>query len=59
MNDVKMLYDLWLAKTADNPEINAELLAVKGNDEEITDRFYRNLEFGGSLYDDIRRLYDV
>ena len=46
MNDVKMLYDLWVEKTADNPEINAELLAVKGNDEEILDRFYRNLEFG-------------
>lgn len=46
MNDVKMLFDLWLEKTADNPEINAELLAVKGNDEEILDRFYRNLEFG-------------
>lgn len=46
MNDVKSLYELWLEKTADNPEINAELIAVKGNEEEILDRFYRNLEFG-------------
>ncbi|MBR5562029.1 MAG: phospho-sugar mutase [Clostridia bacterium] len=46
MNDVKSLYELWLKKTADNPEINAELLAIKGNEEEILDRFYRNLEFG-------------
>ncbi len=46
MNDVNALYDLWLEKTADNAEINAELLAINGDDEEILDRFYRNLEFG-------------
>ncbi|MEE1010828.1 MAG: phospho-sugar mutase, partial [Acutalibacteraceae bacterium] len=46
MNDVNKLYDLWLENTADNSEIHDELLAVKGNDEEILDRFYRNLEFG-------------
>ncbi len=46
MNDVNKLYDLWLEKTADNAQIYEELLAVKGNEEEILDRFYRNLEFG-------------
>lgn len=46
MNDVNALYDRWLRETADDAEINAELLAVKGNDDEILDRFYRNLEFG-------------
>lgn len=46
MNDVKKLYDLWLEKTKDNPEIQNELLSVKGNDDEILDRFYKNLEFG-------------
>ena len=46
MNDVNALYSLWLEKTVDNAEINAELVAVKGNDEEILDRFYKNLEFG-------------
>ena len=46
MNDVKKLFELWLEKTKDNPEINAELLSVKGNDNEILDRFYKNLEFG-------------
>ena len=46
MNDVKKLYQLWVENTADNEEINAELLAVEGNDEEILDRFYKNLEFG-------------
>lgn len=46
MNDVKKLYQLWVESTADNEEIHAELLSVEGNDEEILDRFYKNLEFG-------------
>ncbi len=46
MNDVKKLYDLWLENTKENPEIQKELLSVKGNDDEILDRFYKNLEFG-------------
>ncbi len=46
MNDVNKLYELWLESTEDNEEIHSELLAVKGNEEEILDRFYRNLEFG-------------
>ncbi len=46
MNDVKKLYQLWVENTADNEEIHAELLSVEGNDEEILDRFYKNLEFG-------------
>ncbi len=46
MNDVNQLYDLWLNSTADNEEIHNELLEIKGNIEEILDRFYRNLEFG-------------
>ena len=46
MNDVKELYELWLEGTKDNKELHDELLAIKGNDDEILDRFYRNLEFG-------------
>lgn len=46
MNDINKLYELWLSSTADNEEIHNELLAVKGNDDEILDRFYKNLEFG-------------
>ncbi len=46
MNDVNKLYELWLEGTKDNEELHAELLAIKGNDDEILDRFYRNLEFG-------------
>ena len=46
MNDVKKLYDLWLEGTKDNEELHGELLAIRNNDDEILDRFYRNLEFG-------------
>jgi len=46
MNEVEKLYELWLEKTAGNKEIHDELVSVKGNNEEILDRFYRNLEFG-------------
>ncbi len=46
MNDVNKLYELWLEGTKDNEELYAELIAIKGNDDEILDRFYRNLEFG-------------
>ncbi len=46
MNDVKSLYKLWLEKTKDNKEINNELLSIDGKDDEILDRFFRNLEFG-------------
>ncbi len=40
------LYDLWLEKAVADPDLKEELLAVKGNDDEILDRFYRELEFG-------------
>ena len=46
MNNVKELYELWLRGTECEPELHAELESVAGNDEEILDRFYRNLEFG-------------
>ena len=46
MNDTKKLFELWLEKTKDNDEIQAELLAVKDDGEQILDRFYKNLEFG-------------
>ena len=38
-------YELWCSQAQD-PEIAAELAAIKGNDEEIFERFYRDLEFG-------------
>lgn len=40
------LYDLWLKKAVADPDLKKELLSIKGNDDEILDRFYRELEFG-------------
>ena len=45
MNDYNSLYDLWLEKVSDK-ELAAELESIKGNEEEIKDRFYQNLAFG-------------
>lgn len=39
-------YTLWLQKATDDPDLQAELAAIAGNDEEIYEHFYRELEFG-------------
>ena len=44
-NNVMNLYQTWLEK-ASAEDILAELKAVEGQDKEISDRFYRYLEFG-------------
>lgn len=46
MNNINELYNLWLEKATADPDLKKELLGVKGNDDEILDRFYRSLEFG-------------
>ena len=46
MSNAKELYDHWLAQPDLDDAIKAELVSVAGNDEAITDRFYRDLEFG-------------
>ena len=46
MNNIKELYSLWLNNTKDEKEIYDELISVEGKDDEILDRFYKNLEFG-------------
>ena len=46
MADNQAKYGLWLEKTAADPELNAELRAIEGKEDEIADRFYRSLEFG-------------
>ena len=46
MSNAKKLYDRWLAQPDLDDAIKAELVSVAGNDEAITDRFYRDLEFG-------------
>lgn len=44
--DTKQLYQLWLDNAKADPDLKAELEKIAGNDEEISDRFYRELEFG-------------
>ena len=46
MNNIKELYSLWLNNAKDEKEIYDELVSVEGKDDEILDRFYKNLEFG-------------
>lgn len=43
---VKELYDLWLEKAVCDKDLGEELRSIAGKDEEINDRFYRDLEFG-------------
>lgn len=40
------LYELWLEKATDDPDLLPELISIKGNDEEIADRFAVSLKFG-------------
>ncbi len=43
---VKELYTAWCQKAVDDSDLLPELLEIEGNEEEIRDRFYRDLEFG-------------
>ena len=43
---VKDLYCEWLNQKLKDDDLVKDLESVKGNDEEINDRFYRDLEFG-------------
>ena len=44
--DINALYNEWLEKATGDPDLKAELESIKGNEDEILDRFYRSLEFG-------------
>lgn len=44
--DINELYNEWLEKATADPDLKTELTSIKGNDDEILDRFYRSLEFG-------------
>ncbi len=46
MTDIMAKYDLWCARATEDSDITAELNAVKGQEGEIRDRFYRELAFG-------------
>ena len=39
-------YERWLNYDLDDPDLKEELLSIQDKPEEISDRFYRNLEFG-------------
>ena len=39
-------YERWLAQKLDDPDLTAELEAIRDQPEEINDRFYCNLDFG-------------
>ena len=46
--EADLLYELWLEKALEDPDLHAELSALNPavDQEAINDRFYRNLEFG-------------
>lgn len=46
MNNIKALYELWLEKAKDDEDLVSELKSIEGKEDDILDRFYKNLEFG-------------
>ncbi|MBQ9673934.1 MAG: phospho-sugar mutase [Ruminococcus sp.] len=44
--DCNTLYDVWCKKAVEDTDIVDELNSIKGNEDEIFERFYKNLEFG-------------
>lgn len=46
MMDYQELYQRWSATKLEDESLVSELAAIRGNDKEIEDRFYRDLEFG-------------
>lgn len=43
---IKEKYNLWLEKAVKDPDIKAELDSIANDEEAISDRFYKDLEFG-------------
>lgn len=46
MNNINKLYDIWLSSATADVDLIPELESIKGDEEAILDRFYKNLEFG-------------
>lgn len=46
MNDINELYKEWLTSATADADLIPELEDIKGDEEAILDRFYKNLEFG-------------
>ena len=43
---IKEKYELWCKKAVGDPDLVAELKAMEGNEELISEAFYKDLEFG-------------
>ena len=46
MEEYKKRYGRWLASDAVDEKTKAELQSISGDEKEIQDRFYKDLEFG-------------
>lgn len=46
MNDINFLYEQWLKSAVADKDLIPELESIKGDEDAILDRFYKNLEFG-------------
>ncbi len=46
MNDINALYKVWKEKAVLDADLIEELNSIEGKEDEIFDRFYKNLEFG-------------
>ena len=46
MNNTNELYNRWLAQPDLDDAVKAELVSIAGDSDAVTDRFYRDLEFG-------------
>lgn len=46
MSRVRKLYEQWLQDPGIDPATKEELKAIEGQDKEVEDRFYKDLEFG-------------
>ena len=44
--NINELYSLWCSNATDDSDLTNELSAIKNDSEGISDRFYRELEFG-------------
>ncbi len=44
--DYKERYELWLSRIPETDPLHAQLLAMKGDDAQIRERFYQDMQFG-------------
>ncbi|MCI6652618.1 MAG: phospho-sugar mutase [Ruminococcus sp.] len=44
--DINTIYNVWCEKATEDKDLIEELKSIKGNEEEIYEKFYKNLEFG-------------